>query len=249
MHTNKDTITANKILINNIKLIDCLVGRINKGLLDEEEAKQIAYLTFLEEFPKYNSSKGALSTWIYGNLSYCIKRKYRQYRHRIKLPHHVLDVFDLINRGVLTGDSEQFIEMRKKYNNLNHISLKSFNIINNLYNVSEGLVKSYTEESKESLISLIDDTDYQAIDSDLTIPEKEAESRLTEQRLKCLLDRLNSREHYIVTNFYGLGENKHRTIREMATILNITPTRVGQIKDRAVHKIKKYIGRCNNNNN
>jgi RNA polymerase primary sigma factor len=66
----------------------------------------------------------------------------------------------------------------------------------------------------------------------------EIEDVSLEESLNDALERLSERERYVVRQRFGLGEERERTLAEVAAQLGVSLERVRQIQVRAINKLR-----------
>lgn len=59
--------------------------------------------------------------------------------------------------------------------------------------------------------------------------------------LKLYLDRLDQRKQFLIIHHYGLFDSKEFSCEQFADILNISQTRVRQVIDQALRRLRKLI--------
>ncbi len=74
-------------------------------------------------------------------------------------------------------------------------------------------------------------------------PEQDAEHQfLLVDAIDRALSRLSPREALIVRRSFGIGDKPEETLGEIGELLSVSGGRIGQIRDRALWKLKYYMG-------
>ncbi|HBF76637.1 MAG TPA: hypothetical protein DDX02_02235 [Clostridiaceae bacterium] len=73
--------------------------------------------------------------------------------------------------------------------------------------------------------------------------EKEHKHEIVQQ----LLQQLLPNEKKVIIDYFGIGSQKRLTLKAISKKYDIPYTKVRQIKEESIEKIKKYITDCNNN--
>ena len=84
-----------------------------------------------------------------------------------------------------------------------------------------------------SLLSVLADSSVPPTDSRLY-----SDAQL--QAIERALNSLNERENYVITAYFGIGQ-EHATMAEIAADMNVTRERVRQIRNRAVRRMKRFL--------
>jgi len=90
------------------------------------------------------------------------------------------------------------------------------------------------EEQAGKFLELIED-------EGARLPDERMSDALRNERIRRLLDKLESRDKKVIMFRFGLDEKKVFTLQEIAKKLKITKERVRQIEKRAIEKLKKMI--------
>lgn len=64
---------------------------------------------------------------------------------------------------------------------------------------------------------------------------------IEEGNMEKILELMDSREAFVISHYFGICGNKKLTLTQIATIMNICPQRVHQIKVRTLEGIKDLL--------
>ena len=79
-------------------------------------------------------------------------------------------------------------------------------------------------------------------DTSAPSPEEEAARSLLGTEVRALVAQLDEREREILRLRYGLGEERPRTLREVAHAFDLTPERIRQLEARALERLRRVGG-------
>ena len=85
------------------------------------------------------------------------------------------------------------------------------------------------------------------INDDFIISDTNTEFQIEEQKkaVSLLIDTLNERERFIITKYYGLDNEKPKTLEEIGNILGLTKERVRQINEKSLKKLRsEALNKC-----
>lgn len=148
----------------------------------------------------------------------------------VRLPSHITESMGKLYRKSL--ELEQEFEREPTTEELAEISDTTIKWI-------EDLVQAYTGP-----VSLEDNSaaDRPLIEY-LTSKDPRPEMQLMQESLKneiiTLINTLKEREAYVLSEYYGLGEDDSKTLEQIGEMLNLSSERVRQIKERALQRLRK----------
>ncbi len=224
-----------KLVIKYLPLVKSIAYKIYKklpsGVVDFEELVNTGVLGLLDAIEKFDKKKGNLGTYAYIRirgeiLDFLRKLDWLPKNQREKVKELQKKFLSYYQSNEEIPDEEVLADMLNT--NVNNVKkLLALSEINNIISLEEIINPELNQTLKDILP-----------DNSLT-PEEIAIKESLKERLKEALKKLSKREQLILQLVY-VEELK---VEDIAKILNISISRVSQIKHQALRKLKKFLYR------
>lgn len=236
MKTNKSIQSNNSydLIINNMALINKLVNEIEFSTLDKEDLTQQAVLLLLDKINEYDSSKGALSTFIWFKIKNKLINSTQVIPERLyKKSVSIKKVKEyLISRGTELTDE-------------NIASCLGWSV--KTYRYYKKLIYIYREIDMDCFSSEEDEDEvpfvYKVSANNTLSPEQIFMNKTMCHELLNVVNSLPSDQRKVVTLHYNLNhhENGPLSLREIAKMLNVSHQTAANIESKAFNTIKKFV--------
>ena len=235
MKTNKSVQSNNSydLIINNMGLINKLVNEIEFSTLDKEDLIQQAVLFLLNKIDEYDSSKGALSTFIW------FKIKNKLINSTQVIPERLYKKSVNINKA-----KEYLISQGTELTDENIASFLGWSVKN--YRYYKKLIYIYKEIDMDCFSSEEEDDVsfvYKVSANNTLSPEQIFMNKAMCYELLNVVNSLPSDQKKVVTLHYNLNhhENGPLSLREIAKMLNVSHQTAANIESKAFATIKKLV--------
>ena len=235
MKTNKSVQSNNSydLIINNMGLINKLVNEIEFSTLDKEDLIQQAVLFLLNKIDEYDSSKGALSTFIW------FKIKNKLINSTQVIPERLYKKSVNINKA-----KEYLISQGTELTDENIASFLGWSVKN--YRYYKKLIYIYKEIDMDCFSSEEEDDVsfvYKVSANNTLSPEQIFMNKAMCHELLNVVNSLPSDQKKVVTLHYNLNhhENGPLSLREIAKMLNVSHQTAANIESKAFATIKKLV--------
>ena len=236
MKTNKSIQSNNSydLIINNMALINKLVNEIEFSTLDKEDLTQQAVLLLLDKINEYDSSKGALSTFIWFKLKNKLINSTQEMPERLyKKSVSIKKVKEyLISRG--TELTDENIASCLGW------SVKTYRYYKKLiYIYREIDMDCFSSEEDEDKVPFV----YKVSANNTLSPEQIFMNKTMCHELLNVVNSLPGDQKKVVTLHYNLNhhENGPLSLREIAKMLNVSHQTAANIEYKAFNTIKKFV--------
>ena len=236
MKTNKSIQSNNSydLIINNMALINKLVNEIEFSTLDKEDLTQQAVLLLLDKINEYDSSKGALSTFIW------FKIKNKLINSTQVIPERLYK-----NSVNIKKTKEYLISQGTELTDENIASCLGCSL--SVYRYYKKLIYIYKEIDIDNFSSEEDEDDvsfvYKVSANNTLSPEQIFMNKTMCHELLNVVNSLPSDQKKVVTLHYNLNhhENGPLSLREIAKMLNVSHQTAANIESKAFNTIKKFV--------
>ncbi len=230
-----DQLAMNKLVQANLKYVVSVARKFTSGRADLMELISEGNQGLFEAAKRFDGSSGnRFTTYATYWIQKFILEYLAQSNEAVYLPKHQTEALRRVKK--LSAKFEQYHARPPRPHELaDELGMEEEDVIFLLglaqqTKAIDAPIKMGDGEEEISLRDLFHDEDAKGTDSKLV-----DESLTTD--LANALNLLNDREKKVLTCFYGIGTDK-LTQKEISENLNISPARVWQIKDRALHKLK-----------
>ena len=234
--TNKSIQSNNSydLIINNMALINKLVNEIEFSTLDKEDLTQQAVLLLLDKINEYDSSKGALSTFIWFKLKNKLINSTQEMPERLyKKSVNIKKAKEyLVSRG--TDLTDENIASCLGW------SVKTYRYYKKLiYIYREIDMDCFSSEEDEDEVPFV----YKVSANNTLSPEQIFMNKTMCHELLNVVNSLPSDQRKVVTLHYNLNhhENGPLSLREIAKMLNVSHQTAANIESKAFNTIKKFV--------
>ena len=235
MKTNKSIQSNNSydLIINNMGLINKLVNEIEFSTLDKEDLIQQAVLFLLDKIDEYDSSKGALSSFIW------FKIKNKLINSTQVIPERLYKKSVNIKKA-----KEYLISQGAELTDENIASFLGWSVKN--YRYYKKLIYIYKEIDMDCFSSEEEDDVsfvYKVSANKTLSPEQIFMNKAMCHELLNVVNSLPSDQKKVVTLHYNLNhhENGPLSLREIAKMLNVSHQTAANIESKAFATIKKLV--------
>ena len=236
MKTNKSIQSNNSydLIINNMGLINKLVNEIEFSTLDKEDLTQQAVLLLLDKINEYDSSKGALSTFIW------FKIKNKLINSTQVIPERLYK-----NSVNIKKTKEYLISQGTELTDENIASCLGWSV--KTYRYYKKLIYIYREIDMDCFSSEEDEDEvpfvYKVSANNTLSPEQIFMNKTMCHELLNVVNSLPSDQKKVVTLHYNLNhhENGPLSLREIAKMLNVSHQTAANIESKAFNTIKKFV--------
>ena len=236
MKTNKSIQSNNSydLIINNMALINKLVNEIEFSTLDKEDLTQQAVLLLLDKINEYDSSKGALSTFIW------FKIKNKLINSTQVIPERLYK-----NSVNIKKTKEYLISQGTELTDENIASCLGWSV--KTYRYYKKLIYIYREIDMDCFSSEEDEDEvpfvYKVSANNTLSPEQIFMNKTMCHELLNVVNSLPSDQKKVVTLHYNLNhhENGPLSLREIAKMLNVSHQTAANIESKAFNTIKKFV--------
>lgn len=236
---NGDRAAYDIVVEHNLRLVVKYARSIKKSYRAQEpvmDLVQAGNIGLMRAVDKFEVDKGyAFSTYASWWIKQSIIRHIYDNESAIRVPVHMSEKFVGISRTIRnfqeeTGREPTFEEIEKTSN----VTRKEYNLFKSIdRNVLSLNVTSGEDESEFG--DFIRDGE-----SNDPVYE-ETNKTLLSETVSEVLDKLDSREAYIIKSRYGIGDSYVKTLEEIGADLGITRERVRQIESIAMKKLRTSI--------
>ena len=234
--TNKSIQSNNSydLIINNMALINKLVNEIEFSTLETEDLTQQAVLLLLDKINEYDSSKGALSTFIWFKIKNKLINSTQVIPERLyKKSVSIKKVKEyLVSRG--TELTDENIASCLGW------SVKTYRYYKKLiYIYREIDMDCFSSEEDENKVPFV----YKVSANNTLSPEQIFMNKTMCHELLNVVNSLPSDQRKVVTLHYNLNhhENGPLSLREIAKMLNVSHQTAANIESKAFNTIKKFV--------
>ncbi|MBQ1198370.1 MAG: sigma-70 family RNA polymerase sigma factor [Spirochaetaceae bacterium] len=236
MKTNKSIQSNNSynLIINNMALINKLVNEIEFSTLETEDLTQQAVLLLLDKINEYDSSKGALSTFIW------FKIKNKLINSTQVIPERLYKKSVSIKKV-----KEYLISQGTELTDENIASCLGWSV--KTYRYYKKLIYIYREIDMDCFSSEEDEDDvsfvYKVSANNTLSPEQIFMNKTMCHELLNVVNSLPGDQKKVVTLHYNLNhhENGPLSLREIAKMLNVSHQTAANIESKAFNTIKKFV--------
>ena len=241
-----------KLINSNLRLVVHIAKKYNKmtglTIMDLIQYGNIGLMTAIEKYDV--NTKYKLSTYATYWIRQAILRGIANDNRIIRMPVHIYEqaaknkkskeeLAHILNRQPSDTEIIDYINTNKLYcHKMSKMDMYTYKLLESHYN---GCISSL-----DATISNENDSPFDAasefgqfIESDLPSPEEIVVSKdLKHILIQILEDNLKKNDVIILKLRFGLEDNRCRTLREVANILNVTPENIRQREGRALHKLR-----------
>lgn len=236
MKTNKSIQSNNSydLIINNMALINKLVNEIEFSTLDREDLTQQAVLLLLDKINEYDSSKGALSTFIW------FKIKNKLINSTQVIPERLYK-----NSVNIKKTKEYLVSRGTELTDENIASCLGWSV--KTYRYYKKLIYIYREIDMDCFSSEEDEDEvpfvYKVSANNTLSPEQIFMNKTMCHELLNVVNSLPCDQKKVVTLHYNLNhhENGPLSLREIAKMLNVSHQTAANIESKAFNTIKKFV--------
>ena len=233
---NGDRVAYDFVVEHNLRLVVKYARSIKKSYRAQESVMdlvQAGNIGLMRAVDKFEVDKGyAFSTYASWWIKQSIIRHIYDNESAIRVPVHMSEKFVGISRAIRnfqeeTGREPSYEEIAKTSN----VTRKEYNLFKSI----DRNVLSLNATAGE------DDSEFGDFirDGDSSDPVyEEANKTLLSETVQNVLDKLDSREAYIIKARYGIGDSYVKTLEEIGADLGITRERVRQIESIAMKKLR-----------
>lgn len=236
MKTNKSIQSNNSydLIINNMALINKLVNEIEFSTLDKEDLTQQAVLLLLDKINEYDSSKGALSTFIWFKIKNKLINSTQVIPERLyKKSVSIKKVKEyLISQG--TELTDENIASCLGW------SVKTYRYYKKLIHIYREIdMDCFSSEEDEDKVPFV----YKVSANNTLSPEQIFMNKTMCHELLNVVNSLPGDQKKVVTLHYNLNhhENGPLSLREIAKMLNVSHQTAANIESKAFNTIKKFV--------
>ena len=233
---NGDRVAYDFVVEHNLRLVVKYARSIKKSYRAQESVMdlvQAGNIGLMRAVDKFEVDKGyAFSTYASWWIKQSIIRHIYDNESAIRVPVHMSEKFVGISRAIRnfqeeTGREPSYEEIAKTSN----VTRKEYNLFKSI----DRNVLSLNATAGE------DDSEFGDFirDGDSSDPVyEEANKTLLSETVQNVLDKLDSREAYIIKARYGIGDSYVKTLEEIGADLGITRERVRQIESIAMKMLR-----------
>lgn len=232
----KETLDA--LVEKNEKLIYSRVvkiGKYYKHKLEEDDLFQYGVIGFMKSVERFKDEKETkLTTYTVNWIDQSIMRAITDYGFTIRIPVHVFENINKLNRLMRTFPYLSTSELKEKSCEIG-INKDKFNmlltILNNILDVSSLNVFIGSDEETElgDFISNYND-DYNV--------EEEVINKVLRDKINLVLETLNERERDIILYRMGFITGSPMTLEQIGKKYNVTRERIRQIEAKALRRLR-----------
>ena len=189
---------------------------------------QEGYFGLVKAIKSFDSTRGCkFSTYACQRISASIRRAIEEKESLIYLPNRKINLLYKIKKF--------YREYLLKYD-IEPSDEEIANYVNVDINLVQGL-KKYNIEYMNITDELLEN---QCLDNEI---EQHIVEKDLKEKVDLALDEINERYSYVLKRYFGVGYDETSTLRELGKELNISRTRIMQIKEKAFDsvKCKKYV--------
>ena len=225
-----------KMIKSNLRLVINIAKRYTHLGLPLSDLIEEGNLGLIKAVTKYNVKKGYrfstyASWWIKQGITRAISNKGKM----IRVPGYMIDTISKWKR--VTASLSQALGRRptlKEISKTMKLPLKKIKEIKEIIAKPASLSAPVGKEGTVQLIDLIQD-------ESVIAPSDGVDELMRHERIEELLEALNKREREIIVLRFGLKDDDHHTLQQIAKKFKLTRERVRQIETGAIQKIRTSI--------
>lgn len=229
-----------KKVLDNIGLVQYLAHRykINGNVLDRQDLIQEGILGLIEAVDTYDRERGAFAP-------YAATLILQYFIRVLKVNDGVFSVGYVMYKLICACKSFVLLHSREPSSQEFNAIVKSFMVTyKNALIVYEGY-PYFSSQPKEMGMDYAEDADVECIEQ-LTRREDTDQQRVTDKNCKLnliarLLKECKIKERYVLVLYYGLGEKKRLSLREIAGKMEVSVSRVSNIKGAGERRLRKLL--------
>lgn len=228
---NGDNVAFQQLVTHNLRFVVAMAKKFQGQGVPFEDLINEGNLGLIKAVNKFDETRGFKFIsyavwWITQHIRNAIQKTGRT----IRLPAHVTESMGKMYRASL--ELEQEIEREPSMEELAEISDTTVKWI-------ENLVKAYSSSISLEDNSTINKPLIEYLISNDSRPEMQLMKESLKKEILNMMSLLRKRDAYILTEYYGLGDNEPKTLEQIGQSLNLSSERIRQIKERTLQHLRK----------
>ncbi|MFQ6677258.1 MAG: RNA polymerase sigma factor RpoD/SigA [Fidelibacterota bacterium] len=228
---NGDNVAFQQLVTHNLRFVVAMAKKFQGQGVPFEDLINEGNLGLIKAVNKFDETRGFKFIsyavwWITQHIRNAIQKTGRT----IRLPAHVTESMGKMYRASL--ELEQEIEREPSMEELAEISDTTVKWI-------ENLVKAYSSSISLEDNSSINKPLIEYLISNDSRPEMQLMKESLKKEILNMMSLLRKRDAYILTEYYGLGDNEPKTLEQIGQSLNLSSERIRQIKERTLQHLRK----------
>lgn len=226
-----DTIAFQKLVTHNLRFVVAMAKKFQGQGVPFEDMINEGNMGLIRAVNTFDESRGFKFIsyavwWITQRIRTAIQKTGRV----VRLPSHITESMGKLYRKSL--ELEQEFEREPTTEELAEISDTTIKWIEDLVQAYSGPVSlDDSSEADRPLIEYLISTDSR--------PEMQLMQDSLKKEIRGLVKKLKEREAFVLTEYYGLGEDEPKTLEQIGETLDLSSERVRQIKERALQRLRK----------
>lgn len=249
-NTEKDIDTVEQIILANQGLVQKIASHYEKivenSILDIDDLISSGNCGLRTAIQKFDPTLGYkfstyATTWIRQN----ILRDIANYKLTIRLPVHIHDTINSLNKAFKESGNDDFME-QVNYSmtalDMSEDTIMNFLRIDKQFNQGIASLHHLVGEDQSTPLESFVDASNRIYGDYIKTPDEELmRSSFLDEINVIFDDRLDEREKYILSMRIGLNNKEPMTLEEIGTELNVTRERVRQIEAKSFRKLKNQF--------
>ncbi len=226
-----DTIAFQKLVTHNLRFVVAMAKKFQGQGVPFEDMINEGNMGLIRAVNTFDESRGFKFIsyavwWITQRIRTAIQKTGRV----VRLPSHITESMGKLYRKSL--ELEQEFEREPTTEELAEISDTTIKWIEDLVQAYSGPVSlDDSSEADRPLIEYLISNDPR--------PEMQLMQDSLKKEIRGLVKKLKEREAFVLTEYYGLGEDEPKTLEQIGETLDLSSERVRQIKERALQRLRK----------
>ncbi len=226
-----DTIAFQKLVTHNLRFVVAMAKKFQGQGVPFEDMINEGNMGLIRAVNTFDESRGFKFIsyavwWITQRIRTAIQKTGRV----VRLPSHITESMGKLYRKSL--ELEQEFEREPTTEELAEISDTTIKWIEDLVQAYSGPVSlDDSSEADRPLIEYLISNDPR--------PEMQLMQDSLKKEIRDLVKKLKEREAFVLTEYYGLGEDEPKTLEQIGETLDLSSERVRQIKERALQRLRK----------